>query len=162
MAVSREKGKIPHSEWNVIRARHASGESLASIARHYGCTAPAIRYILRRARPERATAQNGDATEPTPTKRHWLPRESPDASLTRSRRLISPELHKRITREISMFLVALDAALLGATPSSADAMHDAADRLMRAAARLLMELEQRPDTAETQPVSAQAELEPSG
>jgi transposase-like protein len=158
MAVSREKGKIPHSEWTAIRARHASGESLASIARQYDCTAPAIRYILRRAHPDRATAHNGDATEPTPTKRHWLSRESPDTSPTRSRCLISPELHKRITREISIFLVALDAALLGATPSSADTMHDAADRLMRAAARLLMELEQRPDTAERQLVSVQADL----
>src|SRR5690349_2158793 len=40
--------KIPRSEWTRIAARHAAGEALASIARDYRCTPPAIRYIVRR------------------------------------------------------------------------------------------------------------------
>jgi hypothetical protein len=41
-------GKIPQGEWNAIAARYSKGESLSSIARHYGCTPPAIHYILKR------------------------------------------------------------------------------------------------------------------
>jgi hypothetical protein len=43
-----KKGKIAHAEWPAIITRYESGESLASIARGYGCTAPAIRYIVNR------------------------------------------------------------------------------------------------------------------
>jgi hypothetical protein len=42
--------KIPQGEWNAIAARYSKGESLSSIARHYGCTPPAIHYILKRVR----------------------------------------------------------------------------------------------------------------
>ena len=44
----REKGKIARTEWPAIIARHQGGETLASIARSYACTAPAIRYIVNR------------------------------------------------------------------------------------------------------------------
>lgn len=40
--------KIPQGEWNAIAARHSKGESLSRIARDYGCTPPAIHYILKR------------------------------------------------------------------------------------------------------------------
>jgi transposase-like protein len=40
--------KIPQGEWNAIAARYSKGESLSSIARDYGCTPPAIHYILKR------------------------------------------------------------------------------------------------------------------
>lgn len=45
--------KIPQGEWNTIAARHAQGETITRIAYDYGCTAPAIHYILKRQR-ERA------------------------------------------------------------------------------------------------------------
>ncbi|HWL20532.1 MAG TPA: hypothetical protein VNS33_12745 [Bradyrhizobium sp.] len=48
MTGSRTKGKIANSEWPSIVRRHLDGESIASIARSYNCTAPAIRYIVRR------------------------------------------------------------------------------------------------------------------
>ena len=38
--------KIPQGEWSAIAARHAQGESLSAIARSYGCTPPAIHYVL--------------------------------------------------------------------------------------------------------------------
>jgi transposase-like protein len=48
--------KIPQGEWNAIAARYAQGESISAIARTYGCTPPAIHYILknnrRRAAPQ--------------------------------------------------------------------------------------------------------------
>ncbi|HZU88328.1 MAG TPA: hypothetical protein VE993_03645 [Stellaceae bacterium] len=47
--------KIPQGEWSAIAARHARGETIARIAHDYGCTAPAIHYILKRQK-ERAGA----------------------------------------------------------------------------------------------------------
>jgi hypothetical protein len=40
--------KIPQGEWNAIAARYAKGESITRIAQSYGCTPPAIHYILKR------------------------------------------------------------------------------------------------------------------
>jgi hypothetical protein len=40
--------KIPQGEWNAIAARYAQGESISKIAQSYGCTPPAIHYILKR------------------------------------------------------------------------------------------------------------------
>jgi len=48
--------KIPQGEWNAIAARYAQGESISRIARTYGCTPPAIHYILKR--NTQRTAQN--------------------------------------------------------------------------------------------------------
>ncbi len=42
--------KIPQGEWNAIAARYAQGESISRIAQSYGCTPPAIHYILKRNR----------------------------------------------------------------------------------------------------------------
>src|SRR5215471_18272228 len=42
--------KIPHGEWDAIAARYAQGESISRIAQIYGCTPPAIHYILKRNR----------------------------------------------------------------------------------------------------------------
>src|SRR5215470_1069329 len=50
--------KIPQGEWTAIAARHAKGESISRIAETYGCTPPAIHYILKRSR-QRA-AQNSE------------------------------------------------------------------------------------------------------
>src|SRR5271169_6901143 len=48
--------KIPQGEWNAIAARYQNGESISNIARSYGCTPPAIHYILKRNRELPATA----------------------------------------------------------------------------------------------------------
>jgi hypothetical protein len=46
--------KIPQGEWNAIAARYAQGESISRIAQTYGCTPPAIHYILKRNRQRTA------------------------------------------------------------------------------------------------------------
>jgi hypothetical protein len=46
--------KIPRDEWSAIAARYAKGESISRIAQSYGCTPPAIHYILKGTR-QRAT-----------------------------------------------------------------------------------------------------------
>jgi Meckel syndrome type 1 protein len=42
--------KIPQGAWGAIAARYENGESISAIARSYGCTPPAIHYILKRNR----------------------------------------------------------------------------------------------------------------
>jgi transposase-like protein len=44
--------KIPQGEWNAIAVRYQNGESISEIARGYGCTPPAIHYILKRNRQQ--------------------------------------------------------------------------------------------------------------
>ena len=48
--------KIPQGEWSAIAARYEKGELISGIARGYGCTPPAIHYILKRHRQSPATA----------------------------------------------------------------------------------------------------------
>jgi cold shock CspA family protein/transposase-like protein len=50
--------KIPQSEWDAIVARRRQGESVASIARSYGCSPPLIYRILSRQQ------EGADASEP--------------------------------------------------------------------------------------------------
>jgi hypothetical protein len=56
--------KIPSGEWNAIAARHAKGESLSAIARSYGCTPPAIHYVLKR--NEQQTSEKVEKVEKAP------------------------------------------------------------------------------------------------
>jgi|SRR5579875_152427 transposase-like protein len=58
--------KIPQGEWNAIAARHARGETIAKIAHDYGCTAPAIHYILKRQRERTGPAATGAADPVAP------------------------------------------------------------------------------------------------
>lgn len=45
-----KRGKIPQQDWPAIMARYEAGETLASIARSYDCSPPAISYIVSRSR----------------------------------------------------------------------------------------------------------------
>lgn len=47
--------KIPQGDWNAIAARYAQGESISRIAQSYGCTPPAIHYILKRSKQRAAS-----------------------------------------------------------------------------------------------------------
>jgi transposase-like protein len=63
--------KIPQGEWTAIAARYARGESISAIARTYGCTPPAIHYILknnrrRAAQPSDQRAQGPRGPSPLP------------------------------------------------------------------------------------------------
>ena len=62
--------KIPQGEWNAIAARYAQGESISTIARSYGCTPPAIHYILKQNRlrtPQESKQPLNGRLEPLPT-----------------------------------------------------------------------------------------------
>lgn len=56
MERSSKRGKIPQGDWPSIIARYEAGETLASIARTYDCSPPAISYILSRSRARASVA----------------------------------------------------------------------------------------------------------
>jgi hypothetical protein len=54
MEKSSKRGKIPPQDWPSIISRYQAGETLASIARTYDCSPPAISYIVSRSRTRNA------------------------------------------------------------------------------------------------------------
>src|SRR5215472_10843694 len=73
--------KIPQGEWDAIAARYARGESMSRIARSYGCTPPAIHYILKRSK-QRTAPDIQQPLRPAPQALSSLvhrPVQSPDA-----------------------------------------------------------------------------------
>ena len=54
MEKSSKRGKIPQSDWPLIMTRYEAGETLASIARTYDCSPPAISYVVSRSRARHA------------------------------------------------------------------------------------------------------------
>ena len=54
MEKSSKRGKIPQSDWPLIMGRYEAGETLASIARTYDCSPPAISYVVSRSRARQA------------------------------------------------------------------------------------------------------------
>jgi hypothetical protein len=145
MAGNRDKGKIPHGEWPNILARYRKGETMAELARAYGCTAPAIRYILKRSGVpsfggggERGPAvSHGSAARP-----EALSTMTAAPSLRPIRgHILVPELRQRVSGDVASFLVALDYVDLEGSPQSMANLREATDRLMRSAARTRLELE---------------------
>jgi transposase-like protein len=57
MEKSSKRGKIPQQDWPSIITRYEAGETLASIARTYDCSPPAISYIVSRTRARNAAAE---------------------------------------------------------------------------------------------------------
>jgi hypothetical protein len=124
--VSRgQKGKIAATEWPSITARHRRGESLASIARAYGCTAPAIAYIVKR---------SGDGEG-----------RGPAAPVKVGPGGLDHQLRERVNSDVAAFLVAFEAACDALTGETRQTLLEATDRLLRAGARTRIELERWPD-----------------
>ena len=57
MERTSKRGKIPQEDWPSIIKRYEAGETLASIARTYDCSPPAISYILSRSRARDTTVE---------------------------------------------------------------------------------------------------------
>jgi hypothetical protein len=58
MERSSKRGKIPQQDWPSIIKRYEAGETLASIARTYDCSAPAISYIVSRSRAREGAVES--------------------------------------------------------------------------------------------------------
>jgi hypothetical protein len=137
---------------------------MASIARSYGCTPPAIRYIVGREQmqPQNDAAQSlattvvgssahlragaGDPGHDSASLRRnsrlSASVQAQDASGTRQLPgILDPALYERVTSDIAAFLVAYEAAVADPSAEHGDILREAADRLMRAAARTRIEIE---------------------
>jgi hypothetical protein len=98
MEKSSKRGKIPQQDWPSIIARYEGGETLASIARTYDCSPPAISYIVSRTRARAAPA---DATAAMP------PEVGPEPSST----VATPSIDSMAGLQSVHVVVASDAAL---------------------------------------------------
>jgi hypothetical protein len=78
MEKSPKRGKIPPQDWPSIISRYEAGETLASIARTYDCSPPAISYIVSRTRARHAAA---DALGPAAAAEPQLVKKDAAASL---------------------------------------------------------------------------------
>jgi hypothetical protein len=162
MANPRAKGKILHGEWPQILAKYADGETIAQIGRAYGCTAPAIRYIIKRSgmlkgvggapSSRRKVVSARPACSPAaprsvaPGRRDRglaaaaLPHLASAPGRGASARLLGPQLLTRVTGDVVSFLAALDHAVLESSAESLIVLQEAVDNLMRSAARTRIEL----------------------
>jgi hypothetical protein len=61
MEKSNKRGKIPQADWPLIMARYEAGETLASIARTYDCSPPAISYVVSKSRNRQSSHDGGSA-----------------------------------------------------------------------------------------------------
>jgi hypothetical protein len=165
VAQARTKGKIPNSEWPSIVQRHLSGETIANIARSYDCTAPAIRYIVRRstaAAPDTSAVMgpghDGRPSAPLGTGKHWRSEkaEAAPSSGTGGRekavgrpqqgevpapRGLGRDLVRRANGDIAAFIVALNAADTKLDEQAAEELREATDRLLQSCARTRLEIE---------------------
>jgi hypothetical protein len=151
MGNPRVKGKIPHGEWPQILAKYAGGETIAQIGREYGCTAPAIRYIIRRSgrleggsgredlRP-RTSSRGAPGHGSRAGSAEALSRLTAPAGYRTTASLLGPQLLTRVTGDVVSFFAALDHAVLESSLESRGVLQDAIDALMRSAARTRIEL----------------------
>jgi transposase-like protein len=150
--MAQTKGKIPREDWREIAGRAAQGEALASIARTYGCTAPAIRYVLNRlhATDQRSSSSESSSVEApgSATTRAYAvavasKREPIAGGALRSLQASASALRESVYSDIAAFLVAFDAVMDDDTEGARQALIEATDRLMRAGARTRLEMERR-------------------
>jgi transposase-like protein len=147
-----EKGKIARDRWPRIVERYSTGGTLAELAREYGCTPPAIRYILTKAGALSTSApplgqphrDPQEKFELSTSGRTALPQESAHRLSLQERAkgggVVDVDLRKRVSADIANFLVSIDQAVADDL-SSINSLEDAIDRLMRSAARMRIELE---------------------
>jgi hypothetical protein len=81
-----DMSKIPQGEWDAIAARYAQGESISRIAQSYGCTPPAIHYILKRSRlrPAPSVEQSSKPGPQTSSASVQPVQSTPEPSLVRA------------------------------------------------------------------------------
>jgi hypothetical protein len=156
--------KIPQGEWDAIAARYAQGESITRIALSYGCTPPAIHYILKRNKqrvahklgspPNKGRTPAPAVFQPPPTppvpeatRPPTRPEVMPASTARKTGRAsaftagLDSELHGRAEAAIAAFRSSFDAALSEGTPMVRQRLRQAASDLMRVAARTTIVLD---------------------
>jgi len=151
LANVRIRGKIPRGEWPNIAARFQNGETLTEIARSYGCTAPAIRYIVRRVplrglKEKKAPTDNLERIGVFASATHKRRSVGSSSDLASRRTDLSAQastngIWDRVNTDIATFLAAVDALFSDDGDSNCEALLAATDRLLWASARTRLELE---------------------
>ena len=148
MPSKRERGKIPHENWEAIATRYRGGETFASIARSFGCTPPAIRYIVTRTSHDAAQGDPGGAPgRPVPAApERVIPeaarRNAAGAGQGGQAGGVDAALRQRVNSDIAAFLVAFDSMFETNTPEARGVLLEATDRLLRAGARTRLAIEE--------------------
>src|SRR5258708_40368357 len=119
----RKKRNISRNEWPRIMSKYDSGRSIAQIGRDYGCTAPAIRYIIKRVGMLKGDGSGKGPlserkTSPSPTSRSPTSRSKSGTSAG----LLRPELCARVTGDVVSVLAALDRVVLEGSIGSLTAL----------------------------------------
>jgi hypothetical protein len=137
--------------WPKIAARFQNGETLTEIARSYGCTAPAIRYIVGRVPMRGQKGRKGAIGEvervpvlPVEVRRTSPLGSIPDMAESRGRsssRSLTTGIWGRVNTDIATFLAGVDALFSDDSDSNYEALLAATDRLLWASARTRLELE---------------------
>jgi hypothetical protein len=78
MEKSSKRGKIPQQDWPSIITRYEAGETLASIARTYDCSPPAISYIVSRTRARSAAGEPVGRSLPPATEPQLIKAPGPE------------------------------------------------------------------------------------
>lgn len=81
MEKSSKRGKIPQQDWPSIITRYEAGETLASIARTYDCSPPAISYIVSRTRARGAAGGAIGQVPPPATESQLVKGPGPETSI---------------------------------------------------------------------------------
>jgi hypothetical protein len=126
---SNKRGKIPQRDWPAIMARYEAGETLASIARSYDCSPPAISYIISRSRA-RGVAPNAIGSKAPALSEPQLINSDgseiangePTASFTVSVKVAAPELGSADRDEVGAGVTAPPVAVAAA--GDANGQHD--------------------------------------
>src|SRR3954467_15083015 len=92
MEKSNKRGKIPQSDWPLIMARYEAGETLASIARTYDCSPPAISYVVSKSRARQPARDRSEVGPSGPESQliKGIPRETAEAGSGKRSRLDVP------------------------------------------------------------------------
>jgi hypothetical protein len=119
-------GKISPAEWPRIQSRYLAGDSLANIARDYGCTVRLIHEMLKE------KAERGAVGAEARVALHG-------GAFPGYR--IDEVLRRRVTETMVTFLFSFDHVLKGNTKETTRDLQNATENLLRAAARVRLALE---------------------
>jgi hypothetical protein len=120
-------GKISPAEWPRIRSRYLAGESLANIARDYGCTMRFVQGMLK-GKTGRSGAVGAEA---------WVAFYGDAFPGYR----IDEILRRRVAETMVMFLFSFDSALNENTRQATQDLQNPTENLLRVAARVRLALE---------------------
>jgi hypothetical protein len=122
MGAGGKTRRLPESAWAKVLQRHLHGETAEAIARDLGCSVGAVMQVVRRFLPGAGEAI-GDV--------------GAVAGLADTDRVLA----SRLTGALIRFVETFEAARRRPDMAAADDLREASDQLMRAVARLRLEIE---------------------